>query len=147
MLLSVSDDSAGGYAATFTIALEMTGTTTSTTTASGSTTTTTTPEASACGTIAACLSELQDALPDPASAASRGARRTAIALRRKVARAAALLDRAASSSGTRQTRLNAKARAKLGNVLMVSQAAALKGTLGVALAPITAAVEALLDLL
>ena len=63
------------------------------------------------------------------------------------ARAAALLDRAASRTGARQTRLNAKAHAKLENVLTVSQAAALNGTLGVALAPITAAVEALLDLL
>jgi protocatechuate 3,4-dioxygenase beta subunit len=147
MLLSVSDDGAGGYAATFAIALEVTGTTTSTTIPSGGTTTTTTPGTSACATIAACLSELQEALPDPASAASRGARRTAVALQRKVGRAAALLDRAASSTGTRQTRLNAKAHAKLESVLTVSHAAARNGTLGVALAPITAAVEALLDLL
>jgi hypothetical protein len=68
-------------------------------------------------------------------------------LRRKVARAAALLDRAASSTGRRRTRLNTKAHAKLEDVLAVSQAAALNGTLGVALAPITAAVEALLELL
>src|SRR5262249_33279424 len=94
MLLSVSNDGAGGYAATVAIALEVTGTTRSTTTPWGGTTTTTTPGASACARIAACLSELQEALPDTASAASRGARRTAVALRRKVGRAAALLDRA-----------------------------------------------------
>jgi protocatechuate 3,4-dioxygenase beta subunit len=145
MLLSVSDDGAGGYAATFAIALEVTGTTTTTTTGAGGTTTTL--GTSACGTVAACLTELESALPDPASASSRAARRTAAALRRKVVRASALLDRAAASGGARRTKLRAKARTKLESVLTTSQAAALKGTLGVALGPITAAVESLLDLL
>jgi protocatechuate 3,4-dioxygenase beta subunit len=145
MLLAVTGDGAGGYAATFAIALEISGTTTTTTTGSGGTTTTL--GTSACGTVAGCLTELETALPDPASASTRGSRRTAMRLRRKVARVSALLGRASASSGARQAKLEAKARTKLEGVLTASQAAAVKGTLGVALAPITAAVEALLDLL
>ena len=68
-------------------------------------------------------------------------------LRRKVARVSALLGRASASSGARQAKLGAKARTKLEGVRTASQTAAVKGTLGVALAPITAAVEALLELL
>lgn len=68
-------------------------------------------------------------------------------LRRKVARVRALLGRASASSGARQAKLEAKARTKLEGVRTASQTAAVKGTLGVALAPITAVVEALLELL
>jgi protocatechuate 3,4-dioxygenase beta subunit len=146
MLLSVSDDGAGGFRATFAIGLEVTGTTTSTTPGSGGATTTTLGT-SGCSSVAACLADLRSALPDPAAATSRRARRTALGLRRKVSRAAALIDRAASSTGARHARLNAKARAKLESVLALSQAASIRGTLGVAPAPITAAVESLLGVL
>jgi len=93
------------------------------------------------------LTELETALPDPAGASTRGSRRTAMGLRRKVARVRALLRRASARNGAQQAKLEAKARTKLEDVRGASQAAAVKGTLGVALAPITAAVEALLELL
>ena len=146
MLLSVSEDSAGGYAASFAIALEVTGTTTSTTSGSGGATTTTLGTSS-CDSVAACLADLRRALPDPVAATNRRARRTALALRRKMERAAALLDHAASGRGARHTRLNARARAKLESIRALSQAASRSGTLGVAPAPIAAAVESLLGLL
>lgn len=145
LLLSPAADGAGGYVATFEIGVDASGSTTSTTTpASG--TTTTTVAASGCATTAACLAELQGALPDPAAAASRRAKRTAQDLRRRATKLASALDRAAAASGGRQQRLLARAETRLEGLLAASQRAATKGTLGVSLAPIQSAIEALLDL-
>ncbi len=146
LLLSLTSDGAGGYVATFEIGIEASGTTTSTTTPSSGTTTTTLAGGS-CATTAACLAQLQDALPDPATAANRRAKRTAQGLRRRAAKLSSMLDRAAATSGSRQQRLLTRAEAKLEALLAASERAATKGMLGVPLAPIQAAIAALLDLM
>jgi protocatechuate 3,4-dioxygenase beta subunit len=145
LLLSLTSDDAGGYTATFEIGIEASGTTTSTTTPASGTTTTTLAGAS-CATTAACLAQLHAALPNPATAASQRAKRTAQGLRRRAGKLASVLERAAAASGSRQQRLLTRAEAKLGGLLAASERAATKGTLGVSLAPIQAAIEALLDL-
>src|SRR5262245_53429984 len=146
LVLSVADDGAGGYVATFAVAVDASGTTTTTTTLTGGgTTTTTIVGASGCASTAACVASLQDALPDPAAASSRRARRTAQDLQRRANRVAAIMNRAASASGARQRRLLARAENKLEGLLAASERAATRDTLGVALAPIQSAVEVLLD--
>jgi len=142
LLLSLTPDGSGGYVATFEIGVEASGSATSTTTPSSGTTTTTLAGAS-CATTAACMAELQDALPDPATAGSRRAKRTAQGLRRRAAKVASVLGRAQATSGNRQRRLLRRADAKLGELLAASQRAATKGTLGVPLAPIQATIEVL----
>jgi len=147
LVLSVADDGAGGYVATFTVAVDASGTTTTTTTpAGGGTTTTTIAGTSGCSSTAACLASLQSALPDPAAATSRRARRTARDLQGRANRVSMIIDRAASASGGRQRRLLARAENKLEGLLAASERAATRDTLGVALAPIQSAIETLLDL-
>jgi protocatechuate 3,4-dioxygenase beta subunit len=146
LVLSVTDDGAGGYVATFEIGVDASGTTTTTTTPAGGTTTTTTIGTAVCSSTAACLASLQSALPDPAASTSRRARRTAQDLQRRANRVSAVMSRAASASGGRQRRLLARAENKLEGLLAASERAATRDTLGVALAPIQSAIEAMLDL-
>jgi protocatechuate 3,4-dioxygenase beta subunit len=131
LLLAVSDDGNGGYVATFEIGIETTATGTGT--------------AGSCTTIAACLANLQAALPDPASATSRGAKHTAQKLRRRTTLVAKALERAAVRSGVRQGKQYGKARAGLRVLLERSRAADGNGTLDVPLAALEAAIAALLD--
>jgi protocatechuate 3,4-dioxygenase beta subunit len=130
LLLAAADDGAGGYTASFDIALEV-----GDSTLPGET----------CTGISACLTNLGTALPDPATASSRKARRVARRLARLGSSVAAVLERADGAGARRQARLYAKARAKLQRLLTVARAADDKGTLGVALAPIASAVSALTD--
>ncbi len=146
LLLSPTADGSGGYAATFEIAVDMSGATTSTTVA-GATTTTTTLAGGGCAATTACLAALQDALPDPAAASSRRARHTAQSLRRRARKLAAQLARAATASSGRRERLLGRVEVKLEGLRAASERAATRGTLGVPLAPITSAIDALLDLL
>jgi protocatechuate 3,4-dioxygenase beta subunit len=136
LLLAPSDDGAGGYVATFEVALEATtppGTTTTTTLAAGS-----------CATVAACLAGLESTLPDPASVPAGRVRRTARRLQRRTTKLAHVLDRASASSGARQTRRYARARTRLDTLLAATRTADAQGTLAVPLAPLEAAIEALL---
>jgi protocatechuate 3,4-dioxygenase beta subunit len=132
LLLGPGADGSGGYAATFAIALQVTGPTT------------TTLPGGPCLTASACLAVLQSVLPDPAAATGAKSRRTARRLARLATRIATLLERAAATSGTRQAKRHTKARTKASALLSIAQTAASKGTLDVDLAPIEAAVAALL---
>ncbi len=127
LLLTLVDDGSGGYTTTFDIGLQTSGTTTT-----------------SCGTIAACLANLDGALPDPTTA-DRRSKRTARKLHRRFARVSSLLGRADEASGQkqRQARLYARARARLAAILVTSRAADARNALGVALAPIEAASAAL----
>jgi protocatechuate 3,4-dioxygenase beta subunit len=136
LLLAVDPDGGGGYAATFDVGIDTSGTT-------GSTTSTTLPGGS-CATIDACMVAIESTLPDRATAASRRARRVARRLHKHLARAASLLDRAAETMGGRKARLYARARARLDSLLAVARAADARDALGVGLAPLEAAVGGLL---
>jgi protocatechuate 3,4-dioxygenase beta subunit len=140
LLLAVTPDGGGGYAATFDVAIDTSGTSGSTTT-----TTTTLPGAS-CTTIAACLTAVESTLPNPATATSRRARRVARRLRARLARVTSLLERASETLGARKTRLFARAQSRLEALLALARAADARDALGVALAPLEAAVGLLLQL-
>jgi len=142
LLLTVADDGSGGYTTTFEIGIQASGTTT-TTVQGGATTTTVAP--ATCATITACLADLDAALPDPATAGDRKSKRTARKLRRRFSKTSAILGRAAEASGNRQARQYSRAEAGLAAILVASRAADAKSTLGVALAPIEAAVAGLLE--
>ena len=130
-LLTLTGDGNGGYVGTFDVALDsLPGT-------SGG---------GACAEVTACVASLDAMLPDPASATDGKSRRVANHLAHLAERAATLLDRASSSAGTKQTRLYRKARAALDHLVAVATAADTKGTLGVSLASIDAAVTAVLAL-
>ena len=146
LVLALAADGAGGYAATFEIGVDASGTTT-TTTPAGGTTTTTTLAGGSCATTTACLAALESALPEPAAQTSRRAARTARNLQRRAGSIGTILDRAASASDRRERRLLARASAKLEGLLAASERAATRGTLGVPLAPIQSAIERLLELL
>jgi protocatechuate 3,4-dioxygenase beta subunit len=126
LLLTLVDDGSGGYTTTFDIGLQTSATTTTT-----------------CGTIAACLANLDGALPDPTTAADRRSKRTARKLRRRFAGVSSILARAGEASGKKQARLYARARARLAAILATSRAADARNALGVALAPIEDASAAL----
>jgi hypothetical protein len=134
LVLALADDGAGGYTATFDVALEVSAVPTTTTTLPGAT----------CATIAACTSALAATLPDPAAAPSARARRTAVALQRRMTQIGTLLERAAATAGRRQAKRYARATAALRALVARSRAAEGRGTLGVPLAPLQAAAEALL---
>jgi protocatechuate 3,4-dioxygenase beta subunit len=131
LLLEPTSDGQGGYVAGFTIGLDI-----------GDA-----PIPSGCATASACLGELAAALPDPSSATSRKARRRARRIAHWNAVAADAIAKAEAASGAKQARRYARARRALTKLRAVSQAAASAGALGVALAPIEAAVGALLALL
>jgi len=71
----------------------------------------------------------------------------ALRLRKLATRAGRLLDRAASESGKKQTRAYPGARGALDNLLSIAKTANGRSTLGVPLAPIETAADALLGLL
>ena len=142
LLLAVADDGSGGYATRFEIGIQASGTTT-TTVQGGATTTTVAP--ATCATITACLADLAAALPDPATAGDRKSKRTARRLRRRFSRTSAILERAGATSGSRQARQYARAEVGLAAILVTSRAADAQNRLGVPLAPIEAAIGALLE--
>lgn len=127
LLLAVEPDGSGGYAATFTIGLQM--------------------DPEACGSAAGCVEALRAALPDESVAADARTRRTARRLDRRLRKIAKLLERAAGAVGPAQAARYEKARRRLAALLDAARHAADAGTLGVALSPIEATVETLLALL
>jgi protocatechuate 3,4-dioxygenase beta subunit len=134
LVLDAQPDGAGGYTATFRLGVEI---------PSGGTTTTTIPGGS-CDTMAACVTALETALPDPAAVADAKVRRMARRLRRRFTAIARLLERAAAGAPSKQARRYARAADKLAALLAASQAADARGTLGVDLAPIETAVAVLI---
>jgi protocatechuate 3,4-dioxygenase beta subunit len=136
LLLVVTPDGGGGYAATFDVGIDTSGT-------SSGTTTTTLPSGS-CATIAACLAVVESTLPNAATATSRRARRVARRLHTRLARVSGLLDRASETLGGRRARLYARAEARLEALLAFARAADARSALGVGLAPLEAAVGGLL---
>ena len=128
LTLTVVADGMEGHVAAFDIGIQMSG--------SGS-----------CATIPDCVAALRAVLPDPASAVDAKTRRTARRVRRRADRVAGLLERAASGGGASQANRYAKARMRLAGLLTRCRQAAAAGTLGVALAPIAAAIDALVALL
>src|SRR5262245_12762402 len=138
LLLSPAADGTGGYVASFVVGVEAGGPTTSTTT--------TTLADGGCATTAACLADLQAALPDPSVSANRRTKRTARDLQRRATKLASVLERGTAASGARRRRLLPRAQTKLEGLLGASERAEAQGTLGVSLAPIQSAIESLLDL-
>jgi protocatechuate 3,4-dioxygenase beta subunit len=128
LVLAVGADGTGGYTATFEIGLVVT------------------PDGE-CATIADCAAALRAVLPVPANAANAKERRTARRLRRRMNKVARMLERAAGSGGSVQSKKYAKARVRLDTLLAASRHADAAGSLGSALAPIEAAVAALAALL
>jgi len=131
LLLTLADDGSGGYVTTFDIGIQVGGTTT-------------TLPAGSCATIATCLADLQRALPDPAGATNRKARRTARNLHRRSAKMAQAVSRAAASVDGKRAKQYARARAGLQALLAATLAADGKATLGVPLVRLRAAIDALL---
>ncbi|HLK11549.1 MAG TPA: hypothetical protein VKW76_09220 [Candidatus Binatia bacterium] len=102
------------------------------------------PAGAACQTIAACRAALDPALPSAAQAASRKAKHVARKLAQLAARASALIDKGGAKSGAKQQKLYGRAQQVLRALLAAARAADGKGTLGVPLAPLEAAVNALI---
>jgi hypothetical protein len=115
------------------------GGTTTTVPGGGGVTTTTVP----CATYAGCEPAVLAALPVP-SAVAKKARPTARMLAALEHAASANVARAASATGPKHARLVKRARSGLGRLLAKARAADRKGRLGVALAPLEAAVTQLL---
>jgi protocatechuate 3,4-dioxygenase beta subunit len=126
LMLTVTPDGSGGYAATFDIAIQT--------------------DPSACATIADCVQALRDVLPSPAAAAGAGARRVARRLQRRANRLADVLDRSGGGAGA-QAKRYARARSRLDDLLALARQAEQKGKLGTTLAPIEDAAAALLAML
>jgi glucose/arabinose dehydrogenase len=101
--------------------------------------------AAGCTSVAECRSRLVTALPDPSLATSPAARKVAKRLGRLERKAVAALDRAMRARKPR--RPYAKARKTLGQLLAAARAANDKGTLGVPLGSLEAAVTALVGLI
>jgi hypothetical protein len=115
-------------------------------TATGSVTTTTIPGAGACTNVQSCGAALDGALPS-AGSTDRKVRKTAGMLRRIATAAKAKLAKAASASGKKQTRLYKMARMKLTMLLSQTRKADAKSRLGVPLATLESAIQALLALI
>ncbi len=108
------------------------------------TTTTTTLPAAPCSSIPSCLAALAAELPTPAGAANKKLKRTASKLQGRYRAVGKTLTRAGSKVGKKQAALYAKSRAQLQALSAAAAKAATKGTLGVPLPPLQAAVAALL---
>jgi plastocyanin len=143
------------YVCTIHEALGMTGTVvvrnasaaTTTTVHTGSTTSTSSaPAALSCGSVEACRAALAAALPTPGTASSSMERATARRLGRLVRRADRQLDRVAATTGSAQAHAVARSRRLLQRLRSAADRAAQKGSLGVPIAPIDAAVTSLLAL-
>ncbi len=99
---------------------------------------------SGCDTTSTCLDSLRGTLPNPTTSASKKAKHVATKLGTLATKAGKALDKAAAgNSGKKQTRAYAKARKTLQTLLAAAGAADAKGTLGVPLAPLQTAVNAL----
>lgn len=96
-----------------------------------------------CDTTGTCLANVGRALPAPGTAAKKAKRETA-RLQDLFRRMTKVVGRAAASSGKKQHKQFVKARHLLEALLATAQKANRKGTLGVPLAPLQAAVNALL---
>ena len=114
--------------------------------ATGSVTTTTIPGGGACTNVQTCGAALDDALPSSGSS-DRKIRKTATMLGRVATAAKAKLAKAAAASGKKQTRLYKMARMKLTMLRNQARKADAKSRLGVPLAPLQSAIEALLALI
>jgi protocatechuate 3,4-dioxygenase beta subunit len=102
----------------------------------------------ACDDLATCRAATASALPDPAAAGGRKARKVARRLARLHARATRALDRAARGArGSDGSRQYAKARNALARLAEVATAADAAGTLGVPLAPLVESVDTLRGLI
>src|SRR5262249_28335575 len=110
----------------------------------GGATTTTTTTTLACNSITTCLGVLTAALPSPSGAANKKAKRVAAKLQAHYRTIVKTLTHAASKTGTKQSALYAKAKTQLQGLEALAAKAAGKGTLGVPLALLQAAVNALL---
>ncbi len=102
------------------------------------------PPPGGCKTIAECQAGLDATLPDPTAAADAKSRKVAKRLAKRDRKSDGKLAKAAAATGTKQARKYAQARTALGKLVTLARAADGKGRLGVALAPIEAAVSALL---
>lgn len=111
--------------------------------APGATTTTMLPGGGGCVSVAACGAALDATLPSTASTDPK-VRKTATKLGKIATAGKTKLGQAESASGKQQTKLYKKARSLLNKLLAKARAADGKGRLGVPLAPIEAAVNALL---
>jgi protocatechuate 3,4-dioxygenase beta subunit len=119
-LLALAPDG-GGWVGTFDVAL---------------------PGLPACADASSCGAALAAALPDPDATAGK-ARQTARRLARLFERATSGIERAQQTSGKKQRRLQAKARATLARIAAVAAAADESGTLSVPAEPIVQAADAL----
>ncbi len=102
---------------------------------------------SSCSTLAACREALTGALPGVDAGGSKKTQRAARLLQKLNSAADHALDQGAASVGKKRHRWYAKAQAALTRLLRVARAASDRGTLGVPLAPIEAAVAGLRALL
>ena len=114
--------------------------------ADGSVTTTTIPGGGSCTNVQTCGTALDDALPSTGST-DRKVKKTAAMLGRVATAAKAKLAKAAAATGKKQTRLYKMARMKLNMLLNQARKADAKSRLGVPLAPLQSAIEALLALI
>jgi hypothetical protein len=110
--------------------------------AGGTTTTTTTTLV--CNSITTCLAALTTALPSPAGAASKKLKHVAVKVGARYRMVAKTLAHAAAKTGKKQSALYTKAKNQLEGLETLATKAAAKGTLGVPLPPLEAAVAALL---
>jgi protocatechuate 3,4-dioxygenase beta subunit len=130
LVLAVAPDGTGGYAATFAIGIE-----------TATATTTTLP---GCATIPTCLAALETTLPAPDAATSRAGKRVARRLHRRLAAVARRLERASASEGGRRRRQYERARTAVEELVAAARRAAKNGALGVPLAALESAADAVL---
>ena len=131
MLLALTDDGAGGWVGRFDVGVQGL-------------------PASAggvCADLSSCRAALTAALPDPATATDRKHAKIARRLARLNERAGRTLDRAASASGGKQSRLYRRAGAALQKLVDVATTANDAGTLDASLATLSGAVTTLVALL
>ncbi len=99
--------------------------------------------ASGCTDIASCRAALAAALPDPAQAADKKARKVAKQLAALFKQIGRLLDKAATLTGAKQAKRYAAAKSRLDRLVSKATVAEGKGRLGVPLAALSAAANAL----
>ena len=133
-LLTLTTDGSGGYVGTFDVALN--GLPATSGGGSGS-----------CTDMTSCRAAVTAALPGPDAAADRKSRAVALRLARLNGTVGRAIDRAVASSGAKRSRSYRKARKALEKLLAKATAADANGTLGVSLAPLEQAVNALLGFL
>jgi len=105
---------------------------------------TTTTTVAGCATIDTCRTSLGSTLPDPTTAQGKKEKTVAKKLVKRDAKVNTVLDKATTATGKKQQKLYAKARKLLAALLTAAEAANGKGMLGVPLAPLQTALNALL---